>query len=83
MNYSVSDTAEYGGLTVGPKIVTEETKNAMRETLTRIQNGEFAKEWIDEYDSGGANFARLRDEDANHPVEQVGDQLRKMMSWIK
>jgi len=83
MNYSVSDTAEYGGLTVGPKIVTEETKQAMRDVLTRIQNGEFAKEWIDEYASGGANFSRLRDADANHPVEKVGDELRKMMSWIK
>jgi len=83
MNYSVSDTAEYGGLTVGPKIVTEETKQAMRDVLTRIQNGEFAKEWIDEYASGGANFTRLRDADANHPVENVGDELRKMMSWIK
>ena len=83
MNYSVSDTAEYGGLSVGPRIVTEETKNAMRTALTRIQNGEFAKEWIEEYDSGGKNFAKLREADANHPVEKVGDELRKMMNWIK
>ncbi|MCH8203827.1 MAG: ketol-acid reductoisomerase [Candidatus Hydrogenedentes bacterium] len=83
MNYSVSDTAEYGGLTVGPKIITEQTKEAMREALRRIQNGEFAKEWVEEYASGGKNFQRLREEDANHPVEKVGENLRKMMSWIK
>ena len=83
MNYSVSDTAEYGGLTVGPKIITEQTKEAMREALRRIQNGEFAKEWVEEYASGAKNFQRLREEDANHLVEKVGDNLRKMMSWIK
>lgn len=83
MNHSVSDTAEYGGLTVGPKIITEDTKNVMRETLKRIQDGSFAKEWIDEYASGSKNFTKLREADANHPVEKVGDELRKMMSWIK
>ncbi|MDK1021434.1 MAG: ketol-acid reductoisomerase [Candidatus Hydrogenedentes bacterium] len=83
MNFSVSDTAEYGGLTVGSKIITEQTKEAMREALRRIQNGEFAKEWVEEYASGSKNFQRLREEDANHPVEKVGDDLRKMMSWIK
>ena len=83
MNYSVSDTAEYGGYTVGPKIVTEESKKAMKGVLDRIRNGEFAKEWLDEYQSGGANFKRLREADANHPVEKVGAELRKMMTWIK
>jgi len=83
MNYSVSDTAEYGGLSVGPKIITEQTKDAMRAALKRIQNGEFAKEWVEEYAAGGKNFQRLREEDANHPVEKVGAELRKMMSWIK
>lgn len=83
MNYSVSDTAEYGGLTVGPKIVTDQAKNAMREQLKRIQSGEFAKEWLGEYQSGGKNFQRLRDADAAHPVEKVGAELRKMMPWIK
>ncbi|MBI5092136.1 MAG: ketol-acid reductoisomerase [Candidatus Hydrogenedentes bacterium] len=82
MNYSVSDTAEYGGLTVGPKIVTEETKNVMRQVLKRIQTGEFAKEWMAEYSSGGKNFQRLRDAEAAHPVEKVGAELRKMMAWI-
>ena len=83
MNYSVSDTAEYGGLSVGPKIITEQTKDAMRAALKRIQNGEFAKEWVEEYASGGKNFQRLREEEANHPVEKVGEDLRRMMSWIK
>ncbi len=83
MNYSVSDTAEYGGLSVGPRIVTEQSKQAMRDTLKRIQNGDFAKEWIAEYQSGGKNFQRLRDADASHPIEKVGAELRKMMPWIK
>jgi ketol-acid reductoisomerase len=83
MNYSVSDTAEYGGLTVGPQIITADTKNAMRAALKRIQSGEFATEWINEYASGGKNFERLRKADAEHPVEKTGDTLRKMMSWIQ
>lgn len=83
MNYSVSDTAEYGGLSVGPKIITEDTKNAMRAALKRIQSGEFATEWLDEYRSGGKNFQKLREADAAHPVEKVGAELRKMMPWIK
>jgi len=83
MNYSVSDTAEYGGLSVGPKIITEEAKEAMRVALKRIQSGEFAKEWLGEYQAGGKNFQRLRDADASHPIEKVGAELRKMMPWIK
>jgi len=63
--------------------VTNQTKDAMREALKRIQNGDFAKEWIDEYASGGEQFQKLREADANHPVEKVGDELRKMMSWIQ
>lgn len=83
MNYSVSDTAEYGGLTVGPKVIGPEVRKAMKEALDRIQSGEFAKEWMDEYRSGGKNFQRLREETAAHPVEEVGEQLRRMMAWIK
>jgi len=82
MNHSVSDTAEYGGMSVGGTIVTEDTKNAMRAALERIQTGEFAKEWILENRSGGANFEKLRRADAGHPVEKVGAELRKMMPWI-
>jgi ketol-acid reductoisomerase len=83
MNYSVSETAEYGGMSVGPKIITDDTKNAMRETLKRIQSGDFAREWMDEYNSGGANFDKLREANNNHPVEKTGEELRKMMSWIQ
>jgi ketol-acid reductoisomerase len=83
MNYSVSDTAEYGGMSVGSKIITEDTKSTMRAVLRRIQNGEFAKEWLDEHQSGGANFKRLREREAAHPIEKVGAELRKMMPWIK
>jgi len=83
MNYSVSETAEYGGLSVGPKIVTDESKQAMRATLDRIQNGEFAKEWLDEYQAGGKQFQKLRDADATHPVEIVGAKLRKMMPFLE
>jgi ketol-acid reductoisomerase len=83
MNYSVSDTAEYGGLTVGSQIITEDTKNTMRGVLNRIQNGEFAKEWLDEHKAGSKRFKALRQAEANHPIEQVGKELRKMMPWIK
>lgn len=83
MNYSVSDTAEYGGMSVGRKIIDESVKERMQEALKRIQNGEFAKEWLDEYASGSKQFQAYRDEDFNHPVEQVGEKLRDMMSWIK
>lgn len=83
MNYSVSDTAEYGGLSVGPKIITEESKEAMRATLKRIQDGEFAKEWLNEYQSGGKQFQKLRDADAAHPVEVVGAKLREMMPFLE
>ena len=83
MNYSVSDTAEYGGLSVGPKIVTEDAKDAMRDALKRIRNGDFAKEWLDEFASGGKKFQALRKADAEHPIEVVGKRLRGMMSWIQ
>lgn len=82
MNYSVSDTAEYGGLTVGSKIITEETKKTMKQVLARIQSGDFAREWLNEHASGAKNFQRLRAEEAQHPVEKIGAELRKMMAWI-
>jgi ketol-acid reductoisomerase len=83
MNYSVSDTAEYGGLTVGSKIITDETKQAMKAVLERVQNGEFAKEWIEESESGAKNLQALRDQDSAHPIEQVGKRLRDMMPFLK
>jgi len=83
MNYSVSDTAEYGGLTRGPRVITEESKNAMRQMLKEVQDGSFANEWIEENEKGAKNLLKLRDQDSNHPIEKTGAELRKMMSWLQ
>jgi ketol-acid reductoisomerase len=83
MRYSVSNTAEYGDYTRGPRIITEQTKQEMKRILKEVQDGTFAKEWINEAKSGGRNFKALREKDKNHPVEVVGRKLRKLMSWIK
>jgi ketol-acid reductoisomerase len=82
MNYSISDTAEYGEMSRGPRIVTPATKQEMKKILGEIQSGEFAKEWIAENENGRPNFNQMRDEAAKHPIEQVGAQLRGMMPWI-
>jgi ketol-acid reductoisomerase len=82
MRYSISTTAEYGDLTRGPRIVTDETKAEMRRILDEIQSGQFADEWIAESEGGGANFQRLRDAGQAHPIEEVGARLRSMMPWI-
>lgn len=82
MNYSVSDTAEYGGMTRGKRIITEETKNEMKKILTEVQSGEFAKEWLAEYNAGMPNMNQLRKENREHKIEQVGSKLREMMSWL-
>jgi ketol-acid reductoisomerase len=82
MRYSISNTAEYGDMTRGPKVITEETREAMRKILADIQSGEFAKEWIAENKAGGENFDRMRSEAADHQVEKVGKDLRNMMPWI-
>lgn len=83
MNWSISETAEWGGYTSGPKIVTDETRAAMKRILTAIQDGSFAKEWVDEYDSGLPRYNELRKANAEHPVEVQGKRLRSMMSWIE
>jgi ketol-acid reductoisomerase len=83
MRYSVSDTAEYGDLTRGPRIINEQTKAEMRKILEEITSGKFAKEWVDEYKSGMKNFNALYKKDHDHQVEVVGRKLRKMMKWIK
>lgn len=83
MNYSVSDTAEYGGMTRGKKIITDETRQTMREILKDVQNGTFAKEWLAEYANGQPNMNRLREETKGHQIETVGVKLREMMSWVK
>jgi ketol-acid reductoisomerase len=82
MNYSISDTAEYGEMSRGPLIVTPATKDEMRKILGEIRSGEFAKEWIAENERGRPNFNRMRDDAAKHPIEEVGAQLRSMMPWI-
>jgi ketol-acid reductoisomerase len=82
MRYSISTTAEYGDLTRGPRIVTEETKTEMRRILDEIRSGQFAAEWIAESEAGGSNFERLREVGKSHPIEDVGARLRAMMPWI-
>jgi ketol-acid reductoisomerase len=82
MNYSVSDTAEYGGMTRGTKVITEETRKAMRKILADVQNGKFAEEWLAEYTNGQPNMKRLREETKEHMIEKVGAKLRSMMSWV-
>jgi ketol-acid reductoisomerase len=83
MRNSISNTAEYGDMTRGKKVVTDETRAAMRQILADIQSGEFAKEWIAENRAGQENFKRLREEQADHQVEHVGRDLRSMMPWIQ
>jgi ketol-acid reductoisomerase len=82
MRYSISDTAEYGDLTRGPRIITPQVKDEMRRILAEIQDGSFAQEWVTEDDNGRPNFTKLRAEGERHPVEQVGARLRGLMSWI-
>jgi ketol-acid reductoisomerase len=82
MRYSISDTAEYGDLTRGPRIITDDTKAEMRRVLDEIQSGQFADEWVAESESGRSNYHRLQDEGKQHPIEVVGAQLRGMMPWI-
>ncbi|MBM4436088.1 MAG: ketol-acid reductoisomerase [Actinobacteria bacterium] len=82
MRYSISDTAEYGDLIGGPKIITDETRKAMQKILSDIQDGTFAKSWILENQAGRPAFSALRAKDRNHPIEVVGRQLRSMMEWL-
>ncbi|MGO9077672.1 MAG: ketol-acid reductoisomerase [Streptosporangiaceae bacterium] len=82
MRYSVSDTAEYGDLTRGPRVIGEPTRQAMAKLLADIQSGEFAREWVAEDDAGRPNFERLRAEAADSLVEKTGKPLRAMMSWL-
>jgi ketol-acid reductoisomerase len=82
MRYSVSDTAEYGDLTRGPRVIGQATKDAMAKLLADIQSGEFAREWVAEDDAGRPNFARLRAEAKTAKIEEVGKPLRNMMSWL-
>jgi len=75
----VSDTAKYGGLTVGPKVIDEDVKDKMRQAALRVKSGEFAKEWVEEYSKGAPTLKRLMEAVKNHPIEQVGTQMRKLL----
>jgi ketol-acid reductoisomerase len=83
MRYSISDTAEYGDYTRGPRIVTPAVREEMKKILSEIQSGAFAREWIAENRTGGPNFARMREEHRTHMIEQVGAKLRAMMPWTE
>jgi ketol-acid reductoisomerase len=83
MRYSVSDTAEYGDYSRGKRIITEETRETMREILDQVQSGEFAREWILENQAGRPVFNALRRMEREHPIEEVGAKLRAMMPWLK
>jgi ketol-acid reductoisomerase len=82
MRWSVSETAEYGDYTRGPRIITDATKAEMRQILAEVQDGSFSKEWMDEYDAGLPNYRRYVEQAKSHPIEQTGARLRKLMSWI-
>ena len=82
MRYSISDTAEYGDYVTGSRIITDETKKEMKQVLTEIQNGTFAKKWLLENQVGRPTFNAMRRREAEHPIEKVGKELREMMSWI-
>jgi hypothetical protein len=82
MRYSISDTAEWGDYQAGPRIVTAETKKVMKQLLTEIQSGEFAKKWIAENEAGMPNYKALREKDMTHPIEVVGARLRGMMPFL-
>ncbi|HWD84750.1 MAG TPA: ketol-acid reductoisomerase [Solirubrobacteraceae bacterium] len=83
MRYSISNTAEYGDLTRGRRIISQATRDAMKEILNEIQSGDFAREWIAENRAGQENFKRMREEQASHQVEVVGKELREQMDWIE
>ena len=83
MRYSVSDTAEYGDYSRGPRIIDENVKENMRKVLKEVQDGSFAREWISENDEGRPTFDKLRKENSDHPIEKVGKELRDVMTFLK
>ena len=83
MRYSVSDTAEYGDYTRGPRVVDERTREEMRRILAEIRSGEFAEEWVGEARDGFPRFAEMRERDTEHQIEAVGERLRSMMPWLQ
>ncbi|MCR4336649.1 MAG: ketol-acid reductoisomerase [Candidatus Omnitrophica bacterium] len=83
MRQRVSDTAEYGDLTRGPRVINARVRKEMQKILKEIQSGKFAREWINENKKGRPNFNKLREAGRNHPIEKVGADLRSMMTWMK
>ena len=83
MNYSISNTAEYGEYVSGPRIITDETKAEMKRVLADIQSGKFTRDWMLENKVNQTSFKATRAKLAEHPIEQVGEKLREMMPWIK
>ena len=83
MRYSVSDTAEYGDYTRGPRVIDAHVKETMQKILAEVQNGTFAKQWIAENEAGRPNFKKMREDEANHSIEAVGKQLREMMTFLQ
>ena len=82
MRYSISNTAEYGDYSRGPRLITKETKKEMKKILSEIQSGQFAKEWMSEHQSGQTQFKAMRRKHSEHPIEAVGEKLRQLMPWI-
>jgi ketol-acid reductoisomerase len=82
MRYSISDTAEYGDYTAGPRIVTDETRRVMKQLLAEVKDGSFARRWIDENDTGRKQFRDTRLQEQDHPIEEVGEKLRDMMPFL-
>jgi ketol-acid reductoisomerase len=82
MYWSVSDTAEFGGYTRGPRLVNDQTRAEMRKILTEIQDGTFTRELVDEFDAGQPNFRKRREAEQAEQIEQVGARLRPLMSWL-
>jgi len=83
MRYSISDTAEYGDMMIGRRLITQETRKEMKQALTEIQDGTFAREWILENMAGRPNYKAIKRIDSEHPIEKVGKELRSQMSWLK
>ncbi|MBB4904695.1 ketol-acid reductoisomerase [Actinophytocola algeriensis] len=82
MRYSISDTAEFGDVTRGPRVITDSTREEMKKILGEIQDGTFAKEWVGEDEAGRPNFQKLVEQGEQHPIEEVGKKLRGLMSWV-
>ena len=82
MRHCISNTAEYGDYTRGPRVITDETRKEMKQILNEIRSGEFAKQWIEEYRGGATKFNAMRESEKDAPVEEVGRRLRKMMTFI-